>query len=179
MAWNPGVPLRRNEKSYLLGGTEAERATSGGNCSLRTSFVMRPGVRPDTGAWHLRQDNFVLDPFVQAVMRVHYKSESGMPLWHAVIFAQTEMIAEHPSVRCFFQSALERYFEHHEAREEQVGKLSFLHSRPIVNRSATVSLSTSAQEQEQSAARAKRKAEQREGERLRQAAASSVEGSAG
>ncbi|MET8909512.1 PD-(D/E)XK nuclease family protein [Micromonospora sp. NPDC004551] len=126
MIWNPGIPLRQNVDVYRVSATDAEVVGGERFCPLSLALKVRPKTIPETGDWALRKSPFVLGALADAIKRVGWRTNRGSDLWQTVEEQKSIFADLHDGVRQFLEHGLDRYFEYHEAREELIGRLSFL-----------------------------------------------------
>ncbi len=126
MIWNPGIPLRKDAEVFRVSASDAESAGHHHPCPLCLALKVRPETVPETGNWSPRKSPFALGKLADAIKRVGRLTNRGNNLWPAVETQKGSFDGLHDGVREFFRHALERYFEYHEAREEELGALRFL-----------------------------------------------------
>jgi len=130
--WNPEIPLLVDQPVYQVTATAAEHAGQG--CDLHAALKARPETRPDNNGWRRRYGDhtFALGPLTDAIAGVHGLCAGGtgprtaVPLEDAVTRVGATFSTLHPGLRTYLEHALERYFEYHESREQELGPLRYI-----------------------------------------------------
>lgn len=138
MTWEARYESRGNSRLIRVSASIAE--DSYGVCPLHLAWKSRPELWPTSEGARRSQYQGPLFRLVDAISQVHLLTDRGIDLDAAIARSKGLLQSLHAGDLAFAEHALERYFEYHEAREEELGPLRFMTKWSVVPLSVNAQL---------------------------------------